>query len=220
MAERLELIPVERDDLFLEQPLPYDIYDHTGLLLLKEGDILTQHRSRDLLKDSWRLRGPQDAPPPQPTTEAPRILRPKAMSTEPCIRRPLAEAKVLIAEDMKLSQKLLVNMLNHERIYKIETADDGNSAVNKFCARHFDLVFLDIDMPVMDGLSALDEMKALRPCTFITIVSASATSANVLKAREFGVNAFLVKPISGLAIERILKMYRKDCSTTVIPGEY
>ena len=215
MSERLDLIPVEKDELFLEQPLPYDLYDRNGLALMKEGDILTLHKSRDLLKDSWRSRGSQDPPRPEPllgpSTETPRIWQPKPMSAVPCIRRPLTEAKVLIAEDMKLSQKLLVNMLNHERIYKIETADDGNSAVNKFRARHFDLVFLDIDMPVMDGLSALAEMKAHKPCIFITLVSASATSENVLKGKEFGVNAFLVKPISGLSIERILKMYRKDC---------
>ena len=213
MSEPLDLVPVAEDELFLEQPLPYDLYDRNGLVLMKEGDILTLHKSRDLLKDSWRPRGSQDPPKPEPplgpSTETPRIWQTKPMSAAPCIRRPLTEAKVLIAEDMKLSQRLLVNMLNQQRIYNIETADDGSIALKKFCVRRFDLVFLDIDMPVMDGLSTLAAMKARNPCIFISLVSASSTSFNVLKAKELGVDGFLVKPISGLAIERILRMYTK-----------
>lgn len=207
----LDLIPVDQNDLILESPLPYDLYDRNSRLLMKKGEMLTQRKYRDLLKNSWRLRSP-DTPTSAPSTETFEMARPAPTSTATCVRRPLAEAKVLIADDIKLSQKLLANMLNQQRLYNIETADDGSSAIKKFQARHFDLVFLDIDMPVMDGLGALAAIKAHNPSVFVCLVSGSSTLANVIKAQQLGVNGFLVKPINGLKIERILKTYTKDCA--------
>jgi len=131
-------------------------------------------------------------------------------------RAPIRDAKILIAEDIKLSQKLLVNILNQHHIYKIIIVDDGASAVRKFIGEYFDIIFLDIDMPIMDGIQALSEIKALDPKAFVCLVSSNSTLINVNKAKELGVNGFLVKSISGLNIKRILNMYEKISNNYLI----
>lgn len=253
MPTYIELIPIDRNEVLLGEPIPYDIYnDAGGLLIAREQVVADQEKIDQLLKEGLRVRPPgprtptrgQESAAPRPGAvikardlqgQVPDIdaarntlgtvermlsrsrrrgsgagageIVARTVPAAPRRRPPLEEAKALIAEDMKLSQQLLANMLNRHRLLGIETADDGLGAVRKFGLSHYDLVFLDIDMPVMDGLDALERIKAIDPEAFVCLVSANGTRLNVQRARGLGVNGFLVKPISGLNIERVLKLY-------------
>lgn len=216
MSQENDLIPVDQKDLVVGQPLIYDIYDKFGQLLIRKGEIFSESRRRDLITEGWRQPPIESSHrPPAHPLPAPQARPTQApLEKHSVVRQPLDQAKVLVVEDMKLSQKLLANILNQQRVFNIETADDGRSALKKFKAHRYDLVFLDIDMPVMDGLSALAEIKAIDPTTFTCFVSGSSTLANVLKAKELRVDAFIAKPINASRIEHVLKMYAKNCKKT------
>lgn len=61
--------------------------------------------------------------------------------------------RALLVEDSKVNQKLLSSML-HSAGFEVVIADNGQEGVDKFKAESFDLVIMDIQMPVLDGLSA------------------------------------------------------------------
>ncbi|CAB9523593.1 Hybrid signal transduction histidine kinase J [Seminavis robusta] len=62
--------------------------------------------------------------------------------------------RVLIAEDNLINQKVMVRMLNRIGIHNIEIADNGQKAVEMEASKKFDVVLLDMQMPVMDGIEA------------------------------------------------------------------
>ena len=61
--------------------------------------------------------------------------------------------RVLLVEDSLVNQRLLVGLL-HLRIYCVTVATDGQQAVDRMAEEEFDVVLMDVQMPVMDGLAA------------------------------------------------------------------
>ena len=110
---------------------------------------------------------------------------------------------------MKLIRQLLIRMLKKKGVSKIDEVDSGRKAVSHFFRYRPHIDFLDIDMPGMDGLAALKQIKEWSPGTFVCMISANSTLLNVKEAKELGVDAFLVKPINALNLHRILSIYKK-----------
>jgi len=106
-------------------------------------------------------------------------------------------ARVLLVEDNAINRMVAVMLL--QRMGCIVTdCENGQLAVDKAQAEDFDLILMDINMPVMDGLSATREIRALpgeRAMTPIVVLSADVM--NESKARAFGAGAqgFLSKPV-------------------------
>lgn len=108
----------------------------------------------------------------------------------------MARVKILLVDDQEINLKILVNYLVSEG-YDIDTAVNGEEAVQKSISYDPDLIVLDIVMPVMDGYAACDRIKA-DPKTKnipIIIVTALHDRDSKLKGLEAGANDFLSKPI-------------------------
>jgi len=105
-------------------------------------------------------------------------------------RRPL---RVLVAEDETLIRMDLVEMLEEEGYVVVGQAGDGASAVNLATQLRPDLVILDVKMPVLDGLSAAEQIVVAR-LSAVVILTAFSQRDLVERAREAGVMAYLVKP--------------------------
>ncbi len=110
--------------------------------------------------------------------------------TASSLRPPL---RVLVAEDEALIRMDLVEMLEEEGYAVVGQCGDGESAVRLATELRPDLVILDVKMPVLDGLSAAEQVVAAR-LSAVVILTAFSQRDLVERAREAGVMAYLVKP--------------------------
>ena len=103
--------------------------------------------------------------------------------------------KILIVEDNEMNMKLFSDILTYQK-YDTDKAFNGQEAYDKIKDNEYDLVILDIQLPIMDGFSVLNELKQEKiDIPKILIASACAMDSDKLKAKEFGVENYITKPI-------------------------
>jgi len=103
--------------------------------------------------------------------------------------------RVLIAEDEALIRLDLKEMLEEEGYSVVAEVGDGQQAVDQATALRPDLVILDIQMPVLDGLSAAEQIAGARVAPVIVLTAFSQREL-IERARDAGAMAYLVKPFS------------------------
>ncbi|MGY1642785.1 ANTAR domain-containing response regulator [Geodermatophilus sp. SYSU D00703] len=103
--------------------------------------------------------------------------------------------RVLIAEDEALIRLDLKEMLEEEGYSVVAEVGDGQQAVDRATELRPDLVILDIQMPVLDGLSAAEQIATARVAPVIVLTAFSQREL-VERARDAGAMAYLVKPFS------------------------
>ena len=103
---------------------------------------------------------------------------------------------LLFAEDEASTRELLLFITKDIPIKEAIIVKDGYRAVEKHFTNAPDITFLDINMPVMDGLRALHIIKTLDPKAYVVMLSSNSQATNVLKARSSGVSDFIVKPFT------------------------
>lgn len=106
-----------------------------------------------------------------------------------------APVRVLIAEDEALIRLDLKEMLEEEGYEVVAEVGDGQQAVELATELAPDLVILDIQMPVLDGLSAAEQIASARIAPVIVLTAFSQREL-VERARDAGAMAYLVKPFS------------------------
>ena len=113
--------------------------------------------------------------------------------------RPLPALQILLVEDSPDNRTITVAFLQ-DTPYRVETAENGAIACEKFIAGHYDLVLMDRQMPVMDGLTATRAIRAWeqanqRSPTPIIALTAAALKGDREKCIAAGCTAYLTKPI-------------------------
>jgi AmiR/NasT family two-component response regulator len=103
--------------------------------------------------------------------------------------------RVIIAEDEALIRLDLKEMLEEEGYSVVAEVGDGQQAVDRAAELRPDLVILDIQMPVLDGLSAAEQIATARVAPVIVLTAFSQREL-VERARDAGAMAYLVKPFS------------------------
>jgi len=127
--------------------------------------------------------------------------------------------RVMVADDMAPMRNLLRMILRKQGISEFVLAEDGQEAVNLFMKeslkkRRPDIVLLDIDMPRMNGLEALQEIRSVDSEVFIAMVSANSAEDSVVDAKEARVDGFLVKPIRSIQVEELLARFERGSQLT------
>ncbi len=122
---------------------------------------------------------------------------------------PLAALRILLAEDSPDNCTLTLAYLE-DTPYHVEIAETGAIACEMFRASHYDLVLMDRQMPVMDGLTATRTLRAWertigRPPTPIIALTASALKGDREKCLAAGCTAFLTKPIKQEVLLQAIK---------------
>lgn len=113
----------------------------------------------------------------------------------------------LIVDDVSSVREFLRQTLVHLGVSDIYEASNGEAAVQSFKQNRPDVVFLDIELPDMDGQSILKQIKVAKENAFVVMVSAHSSVDNVKTAISNGASGFIVKPFSPKKITSVLKKY-------------
>jgi len=127
------------------------------------------------------------------------------------------DAKVLVTEDNIINQKLIKRILEEHGI-TVELANNGLESFEKRRNNHYDLLFMDIQMPVMDGIEATHEILDYEEEEEVPHVPIVALTANALKGdRERflneGMDEYITKPIETSELLYVLNKFLSDKST-------
>ncbi len=104
------------------------------------------------------------------------------------------ELKILICDDSMLARKNLIATLKKCGIEEIVQVSDGQAAIDTYKAEHPDIVFLDVVMPIKDGITALKEIMEFDSDAVAIMVSSVGTQMHIREAVRVGARDFLQKP--------------------------
>ncbi|KGY14282.1 histidine kinase [Vibrio tubiashii] len=118
---------------------------------------------------------------------------------------------VLIVEDMKVNQIVASKMLSTLNV-RSEVANDGQECLEILAEKTFDLIFMDIQMPVMDGIEAMKRIREdnLAPGTAIIALTANTFEKDVLSYLEQGFNDVLPKPVRLDLMQKTIEKYQRS----------
>ncbi|MGM0500922.1 MAG: response regulator [Bacillota bacterium] len=105
-------------------------------------------------------------------------------------------ARVLVVDDIESNRKLLAFILEAENL-EVETAGNGEQAIELAKKQKFDLILMDLKMPELDGYQTLTQIKeqGLNQSTVMVAFTASATEQEIKKVKQAGFDDFLSKPV-------------------------
>lgn len=103
------------------------------------------------------------------------------------------KAKILLIDDDRSIRRTLREILEYED-YKVEEAKDGIEGMVKIKTNKYDVVFLDIKMPKMDGMEVLENAQKIRPDLPIIMISGHGTMETAVEAVKKGAFDFIAKP--------------------------
>ncbi|KAL3475711.1 Two-component system protein B [Aspergillus californicus] len=130
----------------------------------------------------------------------------------------LRKIRALVAEDNVVNQEVVLRMLALEEIYDVTVVKDGQEAYDTVKAsmeegKVFDLIFMDIQMPNLDGIQSTRLIRKMGYSAPIVALSAFSEDSNIKDCMNSGMDMFISKPIRRPALKQVLQKY------TIIPEE-
>ncbi|SEP99318.1 two-component system, NarL family, sensor histidine kinase BarA [Ectothiorhodospira magna] len=190
LASRVILTAFNTLDIFQQTQLR-----RQGVLLIPPYltvDMLQDHLRRQLRTTPEMVPEPPKSPSPQNQT--------------------LSGIRVLVADDNATNRRLLCEFVHHCGA-QADEAEHGEQALRRYLVTRHDLIFMDMHMPVMDGLQALKAIRREAPGVKIVAVTADAqeNTHNTLMASGF--DHVLIKPASQADVMACLTRFPKDIAT-------
>lgn len=129
----------------------------------------------------------------------------KLLDTSFALRRPL---EILVADDNEINRKI-IRIILQKLGYNCDEATNGEEALEQYNNGEYDYIFMDLDMPEMDGIQAAQAIRKLEEESEPRTVEIVAVTANVsdktrLQCRRAGMNGYLEKPITATLIKEQL----------------
>ncbi|CAI7643476.1 unnamed protein product [Penicillium glandicola] len=120
--------------------------------------------------------------------------------------------RVLVAEDNTVNQEVVRRMLALEEVYDVTIVKDGQEAYDTVKSNMekgalFDLIFMDIQMPILDGLESTRLIRQMGYSAPIVALSAFAEESNIKDCMDCGMDMFMSKPIRRPALKQVLSKF-------------
>jgi CheY-like chemotaxis protein len=123
-----------------------------------------------------------------------------------------APKKVLIAEDSSVIQNLTKKILSIQN-YQISSVKNGQQVLDALESEPFDIILMDINMPIMDGIECTEKIRNLddqeKSNIPIIAITGNARNLSLEEYREIGINEFLQKPLN---FDELVNLVRKHTS--------
>ncbi|KAK3501814.1 hypothetical protein B0T13DRAFT_211474 [Neurospora crassa] len=135
--------------------------------------------------------------------------------------------RVLVADDNSTNVEVVSRLLKLEEVYDVTIAKDGQEAYDLVKANmehnlQFDVIFMDIQMPNLDGLQSTRLIRQMGYSAPIVALTAFSEESNVKECMESGMDEFLSKPIRRPALKQVLKkfatIYEEQGETETVPS--
>lgn len=114
-------------------------------------------------------------------------------------------AKILIIDDSRTSRRILRNIFTEDNHEIVAEATNGQEGYEKYIELKPDIVTLDITMPVLDGLGALDKIMTFDPDATVIMITAAGQKEKMIEAIRLGAVEFIEKPYDKEQISHLIK---------------
>ncbi|MFD2934213.1 PAS domain-containing hybrid sensor histidine kinase/response regulator [Spirosoma flavum] len=152
-----------------------------------------------------------------PYKVAPQQIEPVADESVAPSSTDTGDITILVVEDNIMNQKLALQVLKHLG-YSAQVAENGQQALEKLQETNFDLVLMDIQMPVMDGYTTTRHIRnTLRSAVPIIAMTAHALASEREQCLQAGMNDFIPKPFQIEELQRIIRKYAPNSGLTALP---
>jgi CheY-like chemotaxis protein len=142
---------------------------------------------------------------PKQATASPKI---EELILKEKTHKELKDIKILLVEDNIINQKITILTLK-PLVFGIDTAMNGKEALDKFGTSNYDLILMDIQMPLMNGLVAAEKIRALESTTNshipIIAITANAMIGDKEKCLSAGIDDYISKPFQPAALIEMIK---------------
>ena len=123
----------------------------------------------------------------------------------------MTEPRILVVDDSEIIREMLASYLGTLG-YRVDVASDGQSALDKFLIFRYQLIISDLQMPFVEGLSLLKQVKAIAAQTQVIILTGHATLDSAVEALRLGAYDYQFKPLDNMEsfarlVDRALKHY-------------
>jgi signal transduction histidine kinase/DNA-binding response OmpR family regulator len=126
---------------------------------------------------------------------------------------PTLKGKILLAEDSSDNQRLF-SILIKKTGAEVEVVENGKLAVERGLNHNFDLILMDMQMPVMGGIEAISKLREANCTTPIATLTANAMKEDIITSETAGADDFLTKPIDKHAFYAVLARYLSPATFT------
>ena len=125
---------------------------------------------------------------------------------------PDMKMKFLVVDDFSTMRRIVRNLLKELGFLNVDEAEDGVVALSKLTSEHFDFIVTDWNMPNMDGLTLLQNVRADPQLKHLPVlmITAEAKKENIVAAAQAGASGYIVKPFTaGTMGEKLNKIFEK-----------
>ncbi len=111
--------------------------------------------------------------------------------------------KILVVDDFSTMRRIVKNLLRELTYNESDEAENGQEALHKLRAGMFDFVITDWNMPVMNGLELLTEIRKDPTLKHLPVlmITAEAKKENIIAAAQAGASGYIVKPFTATTLE-------------------
>jgi PAS domain S-box-containing protein len=107
----------------------------------------------------------------------------------------ILKGRILIVDDLAANVRLLEQMLRGAGYTHVDSTMDSREVCTLHRQRHYDLILLDLMMPLMDGFAVLEELKGIEADRYVPVLVITAQPGHKLRALQAGAKDFISKPI-------------------------